>query len=198
MGTIAFAFSGAMVAIEKKMDIFGVAMLGMTTAVGGGIIRDLILDITPPAAFANPVYACTAILISIVVFLPSVRRQLSRKVRLEDLAMLVIDSLGLGVFTVMGVQKAYGAVSDPNVFLAVFVGVITGVGGGILRDICAGDRPYVFIKHFYACASLLGALTCVFLWPLVGEGIAMFAGGSATMILRLLAAHFRWSLPKAQ
>ena len=79
----------------------------------------------------------------------------------------------------------------------VFVSVVTGVGGGILRDVLAQDMPYVFVKHFYACASLIGALVCVFLWKAAGEGTAMAAGTAVTVVLRVLAAHYRWNLPRA-
>jgi len=198
IGTVAFAVAGALVGIDKKMDVFGVAILGMTTAVGGGVIRDLILNVAPPAAFREPVFALTAIGVSLAAFLPAVRRLAHRQPRLYDLTMLTMDSLGLGSFTVVGVQAAYAAVPEANVFLSSFVGVVTGVGGGILRDVLAGNTPYVFIRHFYACASLLGALCCALLWPRLGSGPAMVLGLVLTLLLRLLAAHFRWSLPRAE
>ena len=105
LGTIAFAISGAVVAISKKMDIFGVAILGMTTAVGGGILRDLILGITPPAAFQSPGYALTAIAVALLVFLPPVRRLLHWNEKLYETALLLFDAIGLGIFTVIGVRS---------------------------------------------------------------------------------------------
>jgi uncharacterized membrane protein YeiH len=198
VGTIAFAISGAIVGIQKKMDIFGVAILGLTTAVGGGILRDLILNITPPAAFVDPVFAVTAILVSILFFIPSVRATLEYRKKLYDLLILVMDSVGLGLFTVVGVRAAMNAGFDSNLFLATFVGVLTGVGGGILRDIFAGDMPYIFIKHFYACASIIGAWTCALTWRSLHEIPSMILGAALIVILRLLAAHYRWSLPKAK
>ncbi len=198
VGTIAFAISGAIVGIQKKMDIFGVAILGLTTAVGGGILRDLILNITPPAAFVDPVFAVTAILVSILFFIPSVRATLEHRKKLYDLLILVMDSVGLGLFTVVGVRAAMNAGFDSNLFLATFVGVLTGVGGGILRDIFAGDMPYIFIKHFYACASIIGAWTCALTWRSLHEIPSMILGAALIVILRLLAAHYRWSLPKAK
>ena len=99
IGTVAFAISGALMAIRKKMDIFGVAILGMTTAVAGGIIRDLILGITPPAAFVHPVYALTAIGVSLIMFIPAIRKALSHL----GAVLLVMDSIGLAAFTVTGV-----------------------------------------------------------------------------------------------
>lgn len=191
LGTVAFAISGAGVAIEKKMDIFGVAILGTTTAVGGGIIRDIILGITPPTAFREPVYALLAIAVSVIVFIPGVRKTVEHQ---YDIPFVIVDSVGLGVFTVIGVRAG---MSLDNVFLSVFVGVLTGVGGGVVRDLFAGNRPYIFIKHFYACASIIGAVLTVGLWNVLGETSSMVAGASVVIVLRLLAAKFRWSLPKA-
>ncbi len=197
IGTIAFAVSGAVVGIQKKMDIFGVCILGLTASVGGGILRDLILNITPPAAFQNPVFALTALLVSILFFVPAVRNAFEHRKFYEAL-ILVMDSIGLGLFTVVGVQVATAAMPERNLFLITFVGVLTGVGGGLLRDVFAGNTPYIFIKHFYACASIIGAWTCALLWPLTGSAAAMIAGAAVTVILRLLAARFRWSLPRAK
>ena len=197
IGTIAFAVSGAEVGIKKGMDVFGVAILGLTTAVGGGVIRDLILGNTPPATFRNPVYALVAICISIVMFLPAVRRFFAKREQLYHYSMLLMDSLGLGIFTVMGIQTAYRMSSSHGIFLLIFVGVITGVGGGILRDVMAGNMPYVFVKHFYATASLIGALVSVLIWPLLGDTWSMLIGAALITLLRLFAAHYRWSLPKA-
>ncbi len=198
IGTVAFAASGAIVALKKEMDIFGVAILGLFTAVGGGVIRDMILGNTPPAVFKDPVYALVAIITSVIIFLPSVRGLLKKSPKVYDIVMLIMDSVGLGIFTVAGIQTAKTVNPDSGYFLLVFVGIVTGVGGGLLRDICAGVTPYIFIKHFYACASLLGSLLCVFLWNYTSESIAMISGASAVLVLRILAAKFRWSLPKAK
>ena len=196
-GTMAFAASGAMTGMKKNMDIFGICILALTTAVGGGVIRDLILGNTPPNTFRNPIYATVAIITALVLFLPRVRRFLMRDQRLYDLAMLVLDTAGLGIFTVVGMRIAYAAVPNPTLFLLVFVGVITGVGGGVIRDMMAGDTPYIFVKHIYACASLAGALVCAALWNPVGELAAMAVGMTVVMVIRLLSAHYHWNLPKA-
>lgn len=190
IGTLAFAISGACVGIEYKMDIFGVAMLGMTTAVGGGVFRDLILGVTPPVAFGKPLYALLSIAVSLVVFLPKVR------VLFKDLNRpfyIVIDSLGLAAFTVVGVRAG---MKFDNAFLSVFVGVLTGVGGGVLRDIFAGKQPDIFRKRFYACASIIGAFITVALWK-TGLLISMTSGAAVVFILRLLAAKYKWNLPRA-
>ncbi len=198
VGTFAFAVSGALVGLKKEMDIFGVAILGLCTAVGGGLIRDLVLGVTPPMMFQKPVYAAVAVVTSLLVFLKPLRRYLSRSHRIFDGMMLVMDSLGLGVFTVVGVQAAYRVNTESGLFLLCFVGVVTGIGGGIVRDVLAGNTPQVFVKHFYACASLLGALGCALVWPWLGSAAALLGGAALVLLLRLCAAHFRWSLPKAR
>lgn len=197
LGTIAFAVSGAMTGLKKRMDLFGVVILGLTTAVGGGIIRDLILGLTPPTTFQNPVYALIALATAAIVFIPVVRRGLTRNARVYETCLLWMDSVGLGVFTVMGIFIARSAQQSCGAFLLIFVGVITGVGGGVVRDMMAGMTPYIFVKHIYACASVVGAALCVALWPYLGQTVSMLCGMAVTVALRVLSAHFRWNLPRA-
>lgn len=191
LGTIAFAVSGAYTAIEKKMDIFGVVILGTTTAVGGGIIRDVILNSSPPIAFKEPSYALTAVLVSLILFLPRIRPVF--KTTTGTRILLIADSLGLGIFTVVGVLAGLPL---NNKFLGVFVGVVTGVGGGVIRDLFAGNTPYIFVKHIYACASFIGAVIMVFFSP-YNIDFAMVAGVLTILILRLLSAKYKWNLPRA-
>lgn len=195
IGTIAFAVSGAMVGLRKQMDLFGVCILGLTTAVGGGILRDLVLGNTPPNTFQSPVYGVTALGASLLFFLPAVRRVFLRVPSAYDRVMLWMDSLGLAIFTVVGIRVAWQHIKVPTLFLLVFVGVVTGVGGGVMRDVMAGDTPYIFIKHVYASASLAGALLCALLWQLIGELPSMLSGAALVLVIRLLSAHFRWNLP---
>lgn len=198
VGVIAFAISGALVGIEKKMDILGISILGLLVACGGGVIRDLVLGITPPMTFRNPIYATVAILTSIAVFIYEVKIPKNKKRKTNEAIMLIMDAIGLGIFTVMGINTAYLQHQEYSWFLLIFVGVITGVGGGILRDIMAGDRPYVFVKHFYASASIIGAIIYVLILPYLGTVTSMFVGTAAIIVLRILAAKFRWSLPKPE
>ena len=196
IGTMAFAISGADVGIRKKMDLFGVSILAMTTAVGGGILRDIILNISPPSAFREPVFTFTSIGVGIVAFV-MVRHPVSpRRKTFCDAVLNTMDSIGLGLFTVVGVETAFVHVQDSNIYLAIFVGVITGVGGGVMRDILSGSSPTIFMKHFYACASLIGAVVCVVLWFRIGAISSMLIGTASVVVLRNLAAHYRWSLPK--
>lgn len=201
IGTIAFAISGAFVGIQKKMDVFGVSVLAMVTAVGGGILRDMILNVTPPAAFRDPFFTFAAILTGIIVFCimkKHVRLQNKTVYAVYEMVLRIMDAIGLGIFTVIGMEAAYVRDAETNIYLAVFVGVITGVGGGIMRDVMAGNTPYVFTKHFYACASIIGAIVCAICWPLLGSMISMLIGALLVVALRIMAAHYRWSLPKIE
>ena len=197
IGTVAFAASGALIAMKKHMDLLGVIVLGVVTAIGGGILRDLILGITPPLAFRDPTCAVVAICTAIVLFIPWVRHHLMYNSRLFDAALLVMDSVGLGVFTVMGIWNALSFSPDRSSFLLVFVGVLTGVGGGVIRDILAGNTPYILVKHIYACASLIGAISCTLLLRCLPQYAAMLIAILLVLIVRLLSAYFRWNLPRA-
>ena len=198
-GTVAFAASGAMVGVERNMYIFGVSVLGVVTAVGGGMIRDIVLGIIPPNVFTNPVYALVATITSCVVFLAFYwkRQLLEGHMRLTyDRVMLVMDSIGLGIFTVVGVNTGIRSGYMDNVFLLVFLGTITGVGGGLMRDMMAGVPPYIFVKHIYACASIVGAVVCVYMNRFVGNVEAMMVACFVIILIRYLAAHYRWNLPR--
>lgn len=198
IGTLAFAASGAMIGLNKNMDIFGVCILGLATATGGGVIRDLILGLTPPMAFRDPTYAVLALATSAVFFSRRVRRVLMHNQRRYDRLLFWMDTLGLGVFSVVGVELAFSRSSRPTFFLLVFIGTLTGVGGGVLRDLLAQEVPYIFVKHIYACASLAGAALCAGLWSYVDSMYAMLAGMTAVVVIRVLAAHYHWNLPKAK
>ncbi len=188
LGTIAFAISGATVGIEAHMDILGVTVLGLTCATGGGIIRDLIIGKTPPNAFINPIYSIVAILVSLLMCLP-----FSRKIIKKNSFLLnTVDAIGLGLFTVVGTKMGleYG-----GIFLQIFLGVITGVGGGILRDLFAMKIPQIFVKNFYAIPSIIGALIYVLIHS-INNTLATILGVVVIVILRILAAKYRWHLPR--
>lgn len=197
VGTVAFAVSGAITGLRKNMDIFGISILGLTTAVGGGILRDVILGITPPKTFQHPVYAITAISTSFLIFFLAIIRRLPYNHKWFDGVLSAMDSIGLGAFTISGICVAMESSSDYSIFLTVFVGVATGVGGGLMRDVMAGNTPYIFIKHVYACAALAGAIVCVLMWESVGGSAAMICGMVTIILLRFLSRHFKWNLPRA-
>lgn len=198
MGTIAFAASGAMVGIRKRMDIFGVCVLGFVTAVGGGIVRDLVLGITPPNVFRNPGYALVAVVTSLIVFgVIYVKRDVldgSFKV-IYDKTMLIMDTIGLAIFTVVGVNIGIQQGYLEKLFLLTFAGTITGVGGGLMRDVMAGQPPYIFVKHIYASASVIGSLVCVYMYREFGVVVSMIVSSAVILLIRYLAAHYHWNLP---
>lgn len=199
IGTIAFASSGAMAGIRKNMDIFGVLVLGITTAVGGGCIRDLILGIHPPKMFHNFSYVGAAIVTSCLLFLLIyLKKELleSRFLIAYEQIMNTFDAIGLGIFTVIGIRTAIGVFDDSNLFLLIFVGVVTGIGGGMLRDIMSGSTPFVFVKHVYACASLIGAVCYILLHTRLSDAAAVIVSSAVVILIRLLAAHYRWNLPR--
>lgn len=198
LGTVAFAASGAMIGLNKNMDIFGVCILGLTTATGGGVIRDLILGVTPPNAFQDPTCAVVALATSAVFFSRRVRHLLMHNPNHYNYLLFWMDTLGLGAFTVIGVELAFTQATNPTFFLLVFVGTLTGVGGGVVRDLLAQEVPYIFVKHIYACASLAGAALCTGMWNHVDRMDAMTIGMVTVVIIRVLAAHYHWNLPKSK
>lgn len=198
IGTIAFAISGALVAIEKKMDLLGVVILGIITAVGGGIIRDITLGINPPLTFCNPrsinIATITALMTFVAVWLYA--KHYVGTSRFLNTLLFISDTVGLGVFTVVGVQVALENINTPSYILLIFVGFITGVGGGVIRDFLAGNIPYVFKKHIYGCACIGGAIVCMSLWGVAGEEEAMFWGALVVIVIRILASYYKWNLPR--
>ncbi len=201
VGTIAFAISGAFVGIRKGMDIFGVNVLAVTTACGGGLMRDLIIGSIPPQMFRNSFFVGVAIVVANVVFLLMyLHRHMPRRLApLYDRMLFWFDSLGLAAFTVDGVMAGIAMGHGDNEFLVCFLGFMTAVGGGALRDVLASQMPDIFRKHIYAVAAIAGAVLMVVLLRLFeSQRIAMMGGFLLVLVLRKLAAHFRWNLPKVK
>ena len=196
IGTVAFALSGAVTGLKKGMDLLGVVVLGSSTAVGGGILRDIILGNAPPVAFCDSKYALVAIVSSIAVFFLRFCHISAENNRVYDILLKLTDSIGLGIFTVCGMDVAIKAGFENQEFLLIFVGVITGVGGGVIRDILAGDMPYIFVKHFYASAAIAGAVVFKAVSIFTNNDLSLFAGMTVIIILRLCSMKFRWNLPK--
>ena len=199
LGTVAFASAGAVTGLKKQADLLGVILLGVITSTGGGILRDIILGTTPPSAFVDPVYVITAAAVSLGIFLlEALVDKDSRVVESWGYHKMIflMDTLGLAVFTVMGVHSAYQLFGPGHGFSVLFAGVVTGVGGGVLRDILVNDIPYIFTKHVYATASFCGALTA-YLCMLGGRADTGIWLGAATVVLvRFLADHYHWNLPR--
>lgn len=199
IGTVAFAVSGAFVAIKAKLDVFGVIFVGCVTAVGGGITRDLLIGRTPPAIFSNLYILLIAAVSASAVFI--VARIMHRKFllayeRMEPIQN-VFDAFGLAAFSVMGTEIAFIYGFSNNALLAVLLGLLTGVGGGVFRDILTSTTPYIFKKHVYALASIAGATAYYLLRLLIAETLIPSIVALAVVVaMRLLAAKYRWSLPK--
>ena len=189
-GVAVFAASGASAAVAKRLDLFGVVFVGFLAALGGGIFRDLVIDEPVPLAFADWRYAATAILTAAVVFWfhPHFARLRT--------TVLVLDAAGLGLFAVAGTLKALDA--DVSALGAIMIGILTGIGGGLARDLLTGEIPVVLLREIYALAALLGA-TAVVLLDLVGATGAVPLGGAVLLVfgVRVLALRRRWSAPVA-
>ena len=161
VGTIAFSISGAIEAMKKKMDILGVIVLGIVTAVGGGILRDILMGEIPPAAFKNPRNALIALGTAFLAFIVGYMLSKNKKEihsKIWNQALLLSDAVGLGTFTVLGISYVQEQLGYENMALLIFVGVVTGVGGGVMRDVFAGNVPFIFRKHVYATASIAGTI----------------------------------------
>ncbi len=199
LGVLAFAISGSMVGVRQRLDMLGIIITGTTTAVGGGITRDIILGILPPTAFVNPTNMLIAIITSLIVFF-YIRKH---KKPITDAMFLkvytILDAIGLGVFTVIGVNTAIQKGHADNIFLLVFLGTVTGVGGGVIRDVFVRRVPGVLrSEDLYATAAFLG---CVFYVSMaltsVPTSISMIMAIALITIIRMASLMFRLRMPKA-
>jgi uncharacterized membrane protein YeiH len=190
IGVAVFAASGASAAVAKRLDLFGVAFVGFIAALGGGILRDLVIGAVPPLAFADWRYALVAVLASLAVF--RLHPQLSRLRR----TVLVLDAAGLGLFTVTGTLKALHAGVPPAG--ACLIGMLTAIGGGLARDLLTGEIPAVLQRDIYAVVALGGAVAVTILERTGQDGpVALAAAALAMIFVRLLALYRRWSAPVA-
>ena len=197
-GTIAFAFSGAFVAIECRLDMFGIWCAAVVTATGGGMVRDIILGNTPPLLFRDPVYVALATGIAFLTALIYIRLMRSQW-RHSILAIInILDAIGLAVFTIVGMCTAIFAGFGENAFLVCFVGVVTAVGGGVLRDLFAGRQPVIMQKDIYATASLIGSAAYYYLRPVMGSDPAAALAMSAIFIIRIWSVRRGINLPYAR
>jgi uncharacterized membrane protein YeiH len=191
-GTMAFAVTGAFKAIEHKSDIVGIIILSTITGVAGGVIRDITFGKLPPTAVVNPLYITITVSTAIVIFFlyPSLKKH-------SDL-FLKFDAIGLGVFTIIGSIFAYN-IFGLN-FLAMSIsGVLSAIGGGILRDVLVNEIPMVFVKEFYASASFLGVVILFALLSInTNLSLAAIIAMIMTTSIRLIAVKFQWNLPGAQ
>ncbi|MBQ8696538.1 MAG: trimeric intracellular cation channel family protein [Clostridia bacterium] len=199
IGTVAFSVSGVLVAVGCSLDLFGVIIVGCITAVGGGMMRDLLLGRVPPQIFFNPAILLVAVLTAVTVFIIAyinAKKFKGLRERVEKINNL-FDALGLAAFSVTGVEIACNGGYADNALIAITMGVITGVGGGILRDVLVNEKPYVLTKHIYAVASIIGSGIYYLARTFTGyDVVGTFAAVGITIMIRLLAAKYRWELPK--
>ncbi|HHV74507.1 MULTISPECIES: trimeric intracellular cation channel family protein [unclassified Thermoanaerobacterium] len=188
IGTIAFAISGALVGIEKKLDLFGVTFLAVTTAVGGGIFRDIIIGNIPPTAYVNPTSCIISIITAIVVFF------FYEKINKFETMIMISDALGLGVFTAIGCRTAITH-SYSNAFIVITMGLSTGIGGGIVRDVLAKNVPLVLKKEIYAVASIVGALCFYYIHGYLPDIISLYICCAIVFIIRILSIIYNLNLP---
>ena len=200
LGTIAFAISGAYVAIKARLDIFGVVIIGCITCVGGGITRDVIIGSTPPRIFDKLHLVLIAAVVSIIYFIIAAiyhRKFEEINQRVEQINN-IFDAIGLGAFTVLGTEIAFIEGLQGNIGLSLLLGVLTGVGGGVFRDILTATTPFIFKKHVYAIASIAGAVLYYVLRYYTNDTtIASIVSLFVVILIRLLATYFHWELPKA-
>ena len=201
IGVAAFAVTGAMAAMEVGADIFGVLFLSLVTALGGGIIRDLLLGDLPPRMFTSFAYVTVALVSALALFLGALRHKDTylKSVAALDHFVNFFDAMGLGLFTVTGVQLAAEKNGLDNPLLLCMMGMTTGIGGGMLRDTMIGRIPKVLRKRIYAVASLAGAL-CYWVLQRAGLSETLSAVPACVLVLalRILATHYQWNLPRVQ
>ncbi|MDD3368510.1 MAG: trimeric intracellular cation channel family protein [Lachnospiraceae bacterium] len=199
IGIIAFSISGAMVAIDEELDLFGVIFLGIITSMGGGVTRDLLLGLLPPHMFDSYTSLAMSMITSLLVFIIAyiTRDYYKKHSAFIDSLNNIFDAAGLGVFTIAGMQITAETGYGYNTFLLIFLGVTTGVGGGLIRDIIVSRKPMIFAKHIYAVASIIGA--CIYLLCLRGgisATLSSLLGIAAIFTIRMLATVFKWNLPR--
>jgi len=191
LGTIAFAVTGASKAISHQADIFGILVLATVVGVAGGITRDVIFG-RFPTAFSDPIYISITVVVGVVMFF------LYTKFKSKMNIWLVFDAIGLGVFSILGASIAYQVVGME--FLPMlFGGMITAIGGGILRDVFVREIPIVFVKEVYAVASIIGI---VVFYGILNAGVDIQVASVIGIVVatgtRLLAMKYNWNLPKVK
>ena len=190
-GTFVFAISGGMVAVKHRLDIFGVLVLSFAAGNAGGLTRDLLIGASPPAAIADWKYLGVSVLAGLITYFwyPVTNRHRNK--------VLLLDAVGLAFFAVAGAQKAL--LFGLNPVMAALMGMLTGIGGGMLRDVLAMQIPTVLRSDLYALAALAGAAVVVggdvlHVWPLA----TTITGGVLCFVLRYMAIRHGWHLPSAR
>jgi uncharacterized membrane protein YeiH len=190
LGTAAFAASGAWAGVRRKMDLFGVLVLGMVTATGGGTLRDILLGDFPPFSLKDETYLYISLGVALAVFV------YHRHLEFLQHPLLYFDAVGLGTFVVIGTTKALAF--ELGYLGAVMMGVVTATAGGVVRDILSNQVPLILRKEIYASACLAGAVLLVLLHELTfPPSFAALAAAATVVTVRLLAIRNKWELPRA-
>ncbi|MDT0608548.1 trimeric intracellular cation channel family protein [Croceitalea rosinachiae] len=188
LGTIAFAISGVLVAMEKKLDLFGVLIIAFVTAIGGGTLRDLLIGNTPVVWMRDSVYVITIVITVIVAILFAKQLKYLRK------SLFLFDTIGIGLYTLVGVEKGLEAQLLP--IMCIALGTITASFGGVIRDILCNEIPVIFRKEIYATACILGGVSYFLLNKLpIPPNYAFIIAIFVVILLRILAVKFNIRLP---
>ncbi|WP_308991353.1 trimeric intracellular cation channel family protein [Mariniflexile litorale] len=187
-GTFAFAISGVLVALEKRMDPFGVLIIAFVTSIGGGTVRDVLIGLTPVTWMLNMTYVY--VILGATIFAIIFRKRLNYL----RISLFLFDTIGIGLYTVVGIQK--GLIMGLHPIICIALGTITACFGGVIRDILCNEIPVIFRKEVYATACILGGFAYFILRALPIENyITFIISGSVVIIVRLIAVKFKISLP---
>jgi hypothetical protein len=194
IGTFVFGISGVLVGLERKMDVFGMFILAFVTGVGGGTVRDVLirtttLDPVPVFWMKNLMYVLM-IVASVVITLPFKKKFVGH----WSYWLMVFDTIGLGVFTIIGLEKTLRFELSP--VIAILLGAMTGSFGGVIRDILANKLPAVFHKEIYATACVAGGIVYFLIDGLMGHNTVVFITILVVIAVRLLSVKYKWELPK--
>ncbi|UWX53986.1 trimeric intracellular cation channel family protein [Maribacter litopenaei] len=188
LGTIAFAISGVLVAMDKRLDVFGVFIIAFVTAVGGGTLRDVLIGNTPVGWMTQPNYTVIIIITVILSILFAGRLKHFRK------SLFLFDTIGIGLYTMIGIQKGLDAGLMP--IMCIALGIMTACFGGVIRDILCNEIPVIFRREIYATVCILGGgVYFLMLQFPVNRDIPYITGIICIIVLRLLAVKFKIALP---
>ncbi len=190
LGTAAFAASGALAGVQRRMDLLGVVVLGLVTAVGGGTVRDVLLGSIPPFCFNDENYLYLSIVVALLVF------YFHHSLDFLHRPLLYFDALGLGTFLVIGTGKALKY--EAGFLVAVMMGVTTATAGGVIRDVLSDQVPFILQKEIYATACIVGGILYYALYQVgVNESVTAVISALVVVVIRVIAIHRHWSLPVA-
>ncbi len=198
VGTIAFSVSGTIIGIKKKMDVFGNLALAIITAVGGGIFRDILLGIAPPLILQKPFAFMVAVITSIVIMIFVANRHkitLAKFMHVYAKIMFISDSIGLGIFTILGMNVAIRVGYGDNILILLLGGMLTGVGGGMIRDVLAREIPMIFTQNIYAVSSLIGGSIYIIARSYLDNySVCVIIAMSAIIAIRIVSEKYKINL----